>query len=187
LYSSGAGGQGRARRSTNPQYQQCWSCGSCRQASHCRAAAAAAAAAAVGQGAQPLALSQAHETQRPAARELPSGNPPMAKQTQGQSQGQGYREGHLTADSAPTDESMYDALTRVVQPRLDFTVTKQTTTKSLNIVQYTIPAVGSADASRRRAGGRGLLMWLLVSGALPMRMKPLGSGYSTRTECDLSD
>jgi hypothetical protein len=48
--------QGRARRSTAPQYQQCWSCGSCRQASHCRAAAAAAAAAAaVGQGAQPLA------------------------------------------------------------------------------------------------------------------------------------
>jgi hypothetical protein len=48
----------RARRSTSPQYQQCWSCGSCRQASHCRAAAAAAAAAAavaVGHEAKPLA------------------------------------------------------------------------------------------------------------------------------------
>jgi hypothetical protein len=29
---------------------------------------------------------------------------------------QRYWEGHLTADSAPTDESIYGALTRVVRP-----------------------------------------------------------------------
>jgi hypothetical protein len=56
-----------------------------------------------------LAQSQAAGRMRCSAREL------LATQTQGQSQGLGYREGHLTADSAPTDESMYGALTWVVQ------------------------------------------------------------------------
>jgi uncharacterized protein YjaZ len=55
--------------------------------------------------------SQAHEIQRPRA----SGNPQMAK-PKGNTKGKGTGEGHLTADSAPTDESMYGALTRVVQP-----------------------------------------------------------------------
>jgi hypothetical protein len=70
------------------------------------AIAAAAEAAAAMQGAQPLS---AREMQRPRA----SGNSPMAKP---KGKGTGRPEGHLTADSAPTDESMYGALAWVVQP-----------------------------------------------------------------------
>jgi hypothetical protein len=65
-------------------------------------------AGAVGRAAKPHTAGQRQRQQQ----QQQSGK----EHNQGQSQGQGYREGHFTADTAPTDGSMYGALTRVVQP-----------------------------------------------------------------------